>query len=458
MSKRRHRRQKLPQEPVELEIESVSHEGRGVAHREGKVAFVDGALVGERVSAQFVRKRSKFDEFKTIEVLSSSMERVDPPCKFTAQCGGCSLQHWSPDKQIGFKQSVLLEQLAHATGLESGSYQLLKPLLGPTLNYRRKARLGVRLVEKKGGVLVGFREKYSSFITEMDNCSILIKEVAELITPLRELISVLEGSRNIPQIEVAAGDLPDADVNSGLNQVALVFRHLEPLSTEDLAKLTEFAESYTLQLYLQPGNNESVHKIFPPEGPERLHYALPEEGLQLAFHPMDFTQINAGINRAIVSQALDKLSLAPEDKVLDLFCGLGNFTLAIAKRAASVVGVEGSEEMVRRGYENAEANGINNAKFFAANLAESMANKQWSTGSFNKVLLDPPRSGAAEIIAEVAALKAERIVYVSCNPSTLARDAASLLGMGYRLISAGVMDMFPHTTHVESMAEFELIK
>lgn len=458
MSKRRHRRQKLPQEPVELEIESISHEGRGVAHREGKVAFVDGALIGERVSAQFVRKRSKFDEFKTVEVLSGSAQRVVPPCEFTAQCGGCSLQHWSPDQQILFKQSVLLEQLAHATGLASESFQLLDPLRGPTLNYRRKARLGVRLVEKKGGVLVGFREKYSSFITEMDNCSILIKEVAELIAPLKALISALEGRRDIPQIEVAAGDLPETDADDGLNQVALVFRHLEVLSSGDLAMLTEFAETHKLHLYLQPGNNDSVHKIFPVDEPDRLHYGLPSEGLQLFFHPMDFTQINASINRAIVSQALDKLALVPEDTVLDLFCGLGNFTLAMAKRSASVIGVEGSEEMVRRGYENAEANGISNAQFFAANLAESMANKQWSKETFSKVLLDPPRSGAAEIIAEVASLKAKKIVYVSCNPSTLARDTASLLSMGYKLISAGVMDMFPHTTHVESMAEFELVK
>lgn len=457
MSKRRHRRQKLPQEPVELEIGSVSHEGRGVAHREGKVAFVDGALMGERVNAQFVRKRSKFDEFKTVEVLTESDERVQPPCIFTGQCGGCSLQHWSTDKQILFKQSVLLEQLAHATGASSETFEVLEPLLGPTLNYRRKARLGVRLVEKKGGVLVGFREKYSSFITEMDNCSILITEVARLIAPLRGLIGSLDGCRNIPQIEVAAGDKPGAGVDSGLNQVALVFRHLEELSPADQTKLIEFSKLHEVHLYLQPGGNDSVHKVFPGEGDERLQYALPSEGLQLYFHPMDFTQINAEINRAIVSQALDKLALQPEDTVLDLFCGLGNFTLAIAKRCKSVVGVEGSEEMVKRGYENAQANGVNNSEFYAANLAESMANKAWSTAKFSKVLLDPPRSGAAEIIEEVAALRAEKIVYVSCNPSTLARDTASLLSLGYRLNSAGVMDMFPHTTHVESMAEFELV-
>lgn len=458
MSKRRIRRQKLPLEPVELEISSVSHEGRGVAHREGKVAFVDGALVGELVSAQFVRKRSKFDEFKTLEVKNPSPQRVEPPCQFTSQCGGCSLQHWQPEQQIQFKQSVLLEQLAHAIGQQAQDFEVLAPLLGPTLNYRRKARLGVRLVEKKGGVLVGFREKYSSFITEMDNCSVLIEEVAQLISPLRELIGNLEGKRIIPQIEVAAGDKPDVDVELGLNQVALVFRHLEELSETDVGQLTEFAISNGIHLYLQPGNNDSVHKIFPVAESDRLQYSLPEFDLKLNFHPMDFTQINAGINRAIVSQALEKLALEPTDVVLDLFCGLGNFTLALARGCAEVVGVEGSEEMVRRGYENAAANGITNVRFFAANLAESMANKEWSSIKFDKVLLDPPRSGAAEIIEEVAALKAKKIVYVSCNPATLARDTASLLSFGYRLISAGVMDMFPHTTHVESMAEFELVK
>lgn len=458
MSKRRFRRQKLPQEPVELEISSISHEGRGVAHREGKVAFVDGALVGELVSAQFVRKRSKFDEFKALEVENPSAERVEPPCPFTKQCGGCSLQHWMPEQQIKFKQSVLLEQMTHAAGLAEKDFELLDPLLGPTLNYRRKARLGVRLVEKKGGVLVGFREKYSSFITEMDNCSILIPEVAKLIDPLRELIVTLESSRSIPQIEVAAGDMPNTDVELNLNQVALVFRHLEELNETDINQLIDFAKAHDIHLYLQPAGNDSVHKVFPVGEVDRLQYSLPEFGLTLNFHPMDFTQINASINRAIVSQAIEKLNIKKDDTVLDLFCGLGNFTLALAKRAGKVVGVEGSEEMVRRGYENASANEISNVSFFAANLTQSMIGKEWSSLKFDKVLIDPPRSGAAEIIEEIAALKAAKIVYVSCNPATLARDTASLLSKGYRLISTGVMDMFPHTTHVESMAEFELIK
>lgn len=457
MSKRRFRRQKLPTEPVELEITSVSHEGRGVAHRDGKVAFVDGALSGETVTAQFVRKRSKFDEFKTLQVSNPSPQRVAPPCSFTSQCGGCSLQHWLPAKQIQFKQSVLLEQLTHATGLGTDEFELLAPLLGPTTHYRRKARLGVRLVEKKGGVLVGFREKYSSFITEMDNCSILIKEVAVLIEPLRTLLGGLDGKRSIPQIEVAAGDMPGSESDSSSNQVALVFRHLEELTKDDIARLLEFARENNLHLYLQPGSNDSVHKLYPENQAERLHYRLPDFDISLNFHPMDFTQINSTINRAIVNQALSKLALQPHDRVLDLFCGLGNFTLAIARHCDSVTGVEGSEEMVRRGYENAKLNNISNASFFAANLAESMTNKAWSAEPYTKVLLDPPRSGAGEIIQEVAALKAEKIVYVSCNPSTLARDAAALLQRGYRLISAGVMDMFPHTTHVESMAEFERV-
>ena len=453
MSRRRYRKQKLPSEPIELEITSISHEGRGVAHRDGKVAFVDGALSGETVTAQWVRKRSSFDEFKSVSVQQPSLERVEPPCRFTAQCGGCSLQHWQSDRQIDFKQSVLIELLSKTAGLEESAYELLPALRGPTLSYRRKARLGVRLVEKKGGVLVGFREKYSSFITEMDNCSILIPEVAQLIKPLREMIATLDCRRTLPQIEVAAGDESLDKIDE--NRVALVFRHLEEISDEDVCKLTEFSKLHNLEMYLQSGGVDSVTKVYPQEGKDRLQYFLPEFGLQLEFHPMDFTQINAEINRKIVGQALQHLELNESDVVLDLFCGLGNFTLAMASRCKSVVGVEGSEEMVNRGYENASLNGLDNVEFYAANLAASMKDKPWHGNSFSKILIDPPRSGAFEIIKEIAEMNAEKIVYVSCNPATLARDAAVLKENGYELAAAGVMDMFPHTTHVESMAVFE---
>jgi 23S rRNA (uracil1939-C5)-methyltransferase len=450
------RRQKLPAEPVELDITGINHEGRGIARREGKVAFVAGALTGETVTAQWVRKHSAFDEFKALEVTNPSPERVQPKCAFTDQCGGCSLQHWGSDEQILFKQSVLLELMTKATGLDEAQFELLQPLLGDTEGYRRKARLGVRLVPKKGGVLVGFREKYSSFITEMDNCAVLVEEVACLIVPLREMIAALDGNRTLPQIEVAAGDKSKADLEH--NHVALVFRHLEDLSPRDEATLTAFGQNHGVDIYLQSGGIDTVTKLTPNDAVERLHYFLPEFDLQLNFHPMDFTQINAKINRLIVHQALQQLQLNDEDVVLDLFCGLGNFTLAMARRCGQVVGVEGSSEMVRRGYENAAINAIENAQFYAANLVEPIDKHAWYAKKYTKILLDPPRSGAGEIIAEVAALKAQRIVYVSCNPATLARDTALLLAQGYELQAAGVMDMFPHTTHVESMAVFELRK
>lgn len=454
MSKRRVRRQKLPLEPVELDITGINHEGRGIARREGKVAFVAGALTGEAVAAQWVRKHSAFDEFKAVAISNPSPQRVEPHCRFTDQCGGCSLQHWASGEQILFKQSVLLELMTKATGLSEDEFELLQPLLGETEGYRRKARLGVRLVPKKGGVLVGFREKYSSFITEMDNCSVLIPEVACLIVPLRQLIEGLDGNRVLPQIEVAAGDKSKSDLEH--NQVALVFRHLEDLSASDSAALASFGESHGVDVYLQSGGVDTVTKLTPNDGVDRLHYFLPDFDLQLNFHPMDFTQINAKINRLIVNQALQKLNLNETDVVLDLFCGLGNFTLAMARSCSHVVGVEGSPDMVARGFENAALNSIDNAEFFAANLMEPMASHAWYDKKYTKILLDPPRSGAGEIIAEVAALKAQRIVYVSCNPATLARDTASLLSYGYKLEAAGVMDMFPHTTHVESMAVFEL--
>ena len=450
------RRQKLPAEPVELEITGINHEGRGIARREGKVAFVAGALNGETVTAQWVRKHSAFDEFKAVAIQNPSAQRVEPKCKFTDQCGGCSLQHWNSSEQIAFKQSVLLELLAKSTGLALDDFELLPPLLGNTEGYRRKARLGVRLVPKKGGVLVGFREKYSSFITEMDNCSVLIEEVACLINPLRLMIAELDGNRTLPQIEVAAGDKSKTDLEH--NHVALVFRHLEELSSADTAALTAFGEQHSVDIYLQSGGIDTVIKLTPSDGIERLHYFLPEFDLQLNFHPMDFTQINAKINRLIVNQALHKLQLNSTDVVLDLFCGLGNFTLAMARGCDVVVGVEGSTEMVARGYENASLNSIENAEFYAANLMEPIGNHPWYAKKYTKILLDPPRSGAAEIIAEIAALKAQRIVYVSCNPATLARDTEMLLEKGYKLEAAGVMDMFPHTTHVESMAVFELLQ
>ena len=454
MSQRRARRQRLPTEPVRLEVTSLSHEGRGIGHLNGKVAFIDGALPGEIVMASYVRKHSQFDELRVIEVEQASSQRVTPVCQYATRCGGCSLQHLDAAAQLDFKQSTLLEHLEKTTGLISTSFTLLPQLMGDTTHYRRKARLAVRMVMKKGGALVGFREKYSTFITEMDDCKVLLDDVARLLVPLRELISGLRANQDIPQVEVAVGEEQrDGELK---NRVALVFRHLKTLAEEDLQALKEFAAGQELDLYLQPAGLESVHRLYPSEGVERLQYFLPAFDLALNFHPMDFTQVNAGINRSIVSQAIQLLEIETDDCVLDLFCGLGNFTLALARHCMRVVGVEGSHEMVLRGEENAARNNIKNVSFEVANLCDSIANKSWFKLPFTKVLLDPPRSGAIEIVQQITALRANKIVYVSCNPATLARDAAHLLANGYRLKSAGVMDMFPHTAHVESMAVFEL--
>ena len=451
MNTRRRRRRSLPAEPVQLEIENLSHEGRGVSHIDGKVAFVDGALPGEVVQAQYVRRRRQLDELKVLSVEESSPDRVEPGCDFAQQCGGCSLRHFRPDQQLAFKEGVLLEHLQHSAGLKVEDFELLPRVTGETAHYRRKARLAVRVVAKKGGALVGFREKYSTFITDMDNCQVLVKEVAELLPALRELISGLDSATHIPQIEVAVGEQNASGPAS--NQVALVFRHLQPLTEADRETLTAFSRHHVLELYLQPGGPGSVHKVFPV-GAERLQYYLPQFNLQMQFHPQDFTQVNATINRQIVARTVDLLALDSTDHVLDLFCGLGNFTLPIALSCEAILGVEGSEEMVQRAADNARLNGIANAEFVCADLTNPEQLDRWSRKQVNKIILDPPRSGALEILPRIAACNASIIVYVSCNPATLARDTGELIKRGYRLKSAGVMDMFPHTAHVESMAVF----
>lgn len=458
MKKTRRQRHKLPTAAVEISIQRLSHEGRGVASIDGKIAFVDGALPGETVTAVFTSRRSQFDELKVQEVLVASPDRVTPPCVHADICGGCSMQHISSQAQVALKERVLHEQMKHIGGLSE--YAHLPPVLSETQSYRRKARLAARYVGKKEEMLVGFREKNSSFIAQMSSCAVLVKEVSDLIAPLRELLFGFEGRLNIPQIEVAVGErVQESDPELPVSyQIAFIVRHLEALSQHDQEQLLGFAQRHEIDLYLQPKGPDSVHKVWPQEGVDRLYYALPEFGLRMAFHPSDFTQVNGGINRRMISQALALLDLQSDDVVLDLFCGLGNFTLPVATRCARVVGVEGSDEMVRRGEENAAANGITNASFYSANLCVDFDESTWARPEYTKILLDPPRSGAIEIIARLAALRANKIVYISCNPATLARDAAELVKHGYALTQAGVMDMFPHTSHVESMAEFVLVK
>ncbi|SUZ85947.1 uncharacterized protein METZ01_LOCUS38801 [marine metagenome] len=460
----RKRKLRTPQslvEPKQLHVSRLSPEGRGISHQNGEVIFVDGALPGEDVIATYARKNRHIDEFRVIEVLSASPERVEPPCLYASCCGGCSLQHVGVGAQLDFKELALGEHLEQAIGAKLTNLELLPQLKGGSFHYRRKARLAVRMVEKKGGALVGFREKYGTFITDMESCQVMVKEVADLILPLRTLITMLQGNKLIPQIEVAVGEYRDKDNSVEdvrvLNKVALVFRHLKPLCQADIQALCDFSQEYSIDLYLQPRSVDSVYKRYPEKTVERLQYFLPDFDLTLNFHPMDFTQVNAEINQQIVKQAVRLLNLEKEDRVLDLFCGLGNFTLAIARYCREVVGVEGNHDMVKRGEENSLLNKISNATFHQANLNKNIENKCWLSTPFTKILIDPPRSGAFEIITQIASLRAERIVYVSCNLATLAKDAALLVEEGYRLKSYGVVDMFPHTAHVESMVQFELM-
>ncbi|MCB1664431.1 MAG: 23S rRNA (uracil(1939)-C(5))-methyltransferase RlmD [Pseudomonadales bacterium] len=454
----RRKRQKLPEEAIELQIQRLSHDGRGVASIEGKIAFVDGAITGETVLAQFTSRRRQFDELKTVEVLSPSPDRVNPPCEFAGICGGCSMQHIAPAAQIALKQSVLHEQLQHIGNIER--FASIPPLRSQTEGYRRKARLAIRYVHKKESMLVGFREKNSSFIADMSSCAVLNRSVSDLIAPLRALLLGFEGRLALPQIEVAVGESAEAEADGTHrpDRVAFIVRHLEPLPDADLQALLAFAQEHAIELYLQPKGPDSVHKLWPEDGCHRLYYYLPDFDLRLAFHPADFTQVNGELNRAMIARAMELLDPQPEETVLDLFCGLGNFTLPIARRVKAVVGVEGSQEMVERGAENAAANGIDNARFYSADLTIDFDETTWAQPVYDKILLDPPRSGAIEIIPRLAAFRAKKIVYISCNPATLARDAGELVKHGYVMSQAGVMDMFPHTGHVESIAEFNLKK
>lgn len=455
---RQRKRQKIQSLPPEmLVVEKLGHDGRGIAHRDdGKLVFVDGALPGERVQVQVTQLHKKFDEARVIEVFEAAVDRVTPDCAHFGVCGGCSLQHMSREAQLKLKHNVLVEQLQHFGGITPKAWLL--PLQVANTSYRRKARLGVRYVIKKESLLVGFREKQSAFLAELDCCTVMDPRLGEAITPLRELIGGLAGRDTIPQVEVAAGD-----VLNGWQDVALVFRHLQPLSASDQQALIDFCAERDWQCYLQPAGYDSVHKVFPAQGPDRLAYRFdqfstpnaPTPGLTLAFHPNDFTQVNAGINQAMVPLALELLDVQPHHRVLDLFCGLGNFTLPLATLAREVVGVEGSDDMVLRGGENARANGLHNVAFYRHDLTQDIASQPWASLGFERILIDPPRSGALEVIPHMVRLGAERIVYVSCNPATLARDAGELAKQGYVLLQAGIMDMFTHTTHVESIAVFE---
>ena len=441
MGGRRGRR--LPAEPVEIAIERLSHEGRGIGYHDGRTAFVQGALPGETVLADIKRRRRRQEEGAAVAVTAAAAaERVEAPCPHFGICGGCSLQHLDTAAQVAHKQSALAELLAHTGNVSPDAW--LAPVTGPTAGYRRRARLGVKYVPRKGDrVLVGFRERFSPFVADIDSCHVLDARVAAVLPALATLVRGLSIPDRIAQIEVAAGD----------HEVGLVFRNLRPLSADDRNALIAFGDAHSFLMFEQPGNESTV----APLGHERmrLHYELPDFGLEFAFAPTDFTQVNAAINRQMVPLALDLLGLEPGQRVLDLFCGLGNFTLPIAQRAGDVIGLEAAEPLVERGRENAQRNGIANARFEAADLTRVAPDAEWLGGQVDRVLLDPPRSGAEEVLPAIAGLAPERIVYVSCGPATLARDAGALVHThGYRLERAGVMDMFPHTGHAEAIALF----
>ena len=422
-----------------VRIERLSHEGRGVARIDGKTVFVEGALPGETVSLRYTRLHGQYDEAAVVAVETPSPDRIEPKCAHAERCGGCSLQHLAPAAQIAHKQAVLLELLGHQAKLTPE--RVLPPVLGPQWAYRRRARLSVRNVIKRGETLIGFREKASHFVADITRCETLLPAVGEHLLALRALLGELTVADHIPQVEVSAGD----------DEIALLVRHMQPLADTDRARLAAFGAARGLRIYAQPGDLSTIERLDAPEAP--LHYVT--DGLTIEFRPGDFVQINAGINAQLVPLALEMLALAPDDVVLDLFAGLGNFTLPIANRAATVVGVEGEPGLVQRAQANAERLGLVNVRFAAADLFSEAGIAAIPREPYSKLLLDPPRSGAQEVLSALRLKWVERVCYVSCNPVTLARDAAILVGKhGFRLAAAGVLDMFPHTTHVESIALF----
>ena len=428
--------------PEEADVVDLSHEGMGVARVEGKAVFVADALPGERVVMRRVARHRNFDQAVLESVLVPSPDRVAAACPHFGTCGGCALQHLDPAAQLRFKQAQLLENLARLGGVEPEG--LLPPLEGPVWGYRRRARLGIKLVPRKGRVLVGFRERSAPYVADLHECRVLAPPAGSLIDPLAELVAGLAIVARVPQAEVSIAD----------DACAVVLRVLEPPSDADLAALRAFESRHGVRIYLQPGGVDTVEPL--TQGQPSLEYALPGFDVRIRFEPTDFIQVNGELNGRMVSRAVELLGACSDDRVLDLFCGLGNFSLPLARGAGHVVGVEGEAGLVARARLNASRNGIANVEFHAANLAADTAAAPWARTGYSRVLLDPPRAGAWEVLPVVARSGAGRVVYISCHPGSLARDAGALVREhGYRLVSAGVMDMFPHTTHVEAMAVFE---
>jgi 23S rRNA (uracil1939-C5)-methyltransferase len=425
-------------------IESLDQEGRGIARLDGKTIFIEGALTGETVTASVYRKKPSYENAHVQTIVRESSQRVTPQCVNFGNCGGCSLQHLDARAQVAAKQRVLEDNLRHIGKVSAG--QMLSPLHGPSWGYRRRARMTARYVIKKGGSLIGFHEKRSSFVADMTSCEVLPPHISKLLPPLRELVGALSIRERMPQIEIACGDAADV----------LVFRVLEPPSDDDKALFKAFAEIHGVHVYFQSKGPETALPLWPA-APADLYYTLPEFNVKMPFFPTEFTQVNHEVNRVLVHRALMLLAPQPGERVADMFCGIGNFSLPIARSGAQVTGIEGSASLVKRAAENAAYNGLSaNVQYQTMNLFEITPDAFSALGYFDRMLIDPPRDGAAELVKSLVAAPPQRIVYVSCNPSTLARDASMLVHeQGYTLSAAGVVNMFPHTAHVESIAVFD---
>lgn len=446
----RRRSSRFSREPEVSGIRSMTHEGRGVADREGKTVFVDGALPGETVQWARVRSKRSFDEARTLEVMKESPDRIEPGCDVFGQCGGCVMQHLNNDGQLSVKNNVLVDSMARIGGVEPVKW--LAPVFGDPWHYRRRARLGVRFVDGKSRVLVGFRERYQPYITDMVRCPVLVEPVSDLLTPLAEMIAELSIVRQVPQIEVSVGDGADAPI------VSMIVRVLDTPSQSDLDVLKAFSEAHDVWFSLQDGGLDTVRALARADGKTvpQLSYRLDDYDLTMNFEPNDFIQVNAEINALMIATAIEMLEIKAEDRVLDLFSGIGNFSLPLARSAASVHGVEGAVGLTQRAGENARLNGIDNATFATADLSTPEALDELAKQDWDLILLDPARAGAEAFAERAAAFGARRIVYISCHPGTLARDAKVMVeDQGFVLSKAGIFNMFPHTAHVESIAVFD---
>ena len=440
-----------------FKVERLSHEGRGIAHyaegsdhpsdKHGKKVFIRYALPGETVEAQITHQAKKLEEADSVRLVGEpSPHRIEPICPHFGVCGGCNMQHIQPDEQIRLKQDVLQSHLEHFARIQPEVW--LEPLRSTRVDYRHKARIGVRYIPNKDKLIMGFREAQSNRLTDIHTCKILAQDLDEALPELKALLESLKGKADLGHVELAKGD----------REIALLIRHINKLNKNDVNLLKQFALQKNWQLYLQPQGSDSVHRVDDENAAMRLHYRLDDFQIEFGFKPTDFTQVNPSVNPQMVKLACELLGLQGGERVLDLFCGLGNFSLPLARKVGldgEIVAVEGSEEMVRSGTENALKNSISNVKFYVQDLTQDFSQHVWAKQGFDALLIDPPRAGAEEIMHYVPNFKAKKIVYVSCNPATLARDAGILVQHGYQLKKAGVMDMFTHTGHVESIALFE---